>query len=163
MNELYVEQLVPKKAAGTAAIVKNISMIFTVLTFAATFAVAFIFIIPAIISVVVLMVSMRQCDLEFEYMYLSGELDIDKIIAKQKRKHKLTVNMGDVIVVAPTNSPEVRPFQNVKVTDYSTGIQSDSVYMMIYNKDAQNYAILIEPNQTLLNGMKMTAPRKVFI
>lgn len=45
-------------------------------------------IIP-VIMVVVDIVLFKRFDLEFEYLYVNGDLDIDKIMAKQKEKECL--------------------------------------------------------------------------
>lgn len=37
----------------------------------------------------------KNTDVEYEYSITNGELDIDKIIAKRKRKHLLSVNAAD--------------------------------------------------------------------
>ncbi|MFI3171598.1 MAG: DUF6106 family protein [Eubacteriales bacterium] len=163
MNEFYMEQLVPRKVAEVkAAMIKNIILALTVVMFIGSFMIALCFPI-AVVLVVVDIFLMKSTNVEYEYMYLNGDLDIDKVIAKQKRKHLYSVSMSDVVVIAPKNSGEVRPFQNAKTLDYSSGVDSDKVYKMVVSKDNQNVGILIEPNEALLNGMKMLAPRKVYI
>ncbi|MFI3207855.1 MAG: DUF6106 family protein [Eubacteriales bacterium] len=163
MSEFYVEQLVPRKAAvGKITLIKNLCIAMTVLSVIGMFFVA-ILLYVAIILFVVDFFLMKQDNIEYEYLYLKGELDIDKVIAKQKRKHAYSLSMNDVIVVAQMDSGEVRPFQGVKTQDFSSGIYGPKVYKVILSKDNQNVAILIEPNEAILNGMKMVAPRKVFI
>lgn len=163
MNEFYMEQLVPRKTGDVKRVlVKNIVLGITIATLVAMFIIPILVFLFAIL-VIVDIILYRTGDIEYEYLYLNGELDIDKIIAKQKRKHAFTLNMNDVIVIAPMESAEVRPFQNLKVIDYSSGKGGPSVYKAVFSKDNQNMSILIEPNEMLLNGMKMVAPRKVFV
>ena len=38
----------------------------------------------------------RRLDLEYEYLYVNGDLDIDKIMGKQKRKRVFSMNVNDL-------------------------------------------------------------------
>ncbi len=163
MNECYMEQLVPRKTAVKKdSMVKYICLLLTAAMIVMMFLFGFIFLIPVIILIVVDIYLIKNSDVEYEYLYLNGTLDIDKVIAKQKRKHAYSANVSDIVVVAPLESAEVRPFQNVKVYDYSSGVMSTSVYKMVISKSGEKEAILFEPNEQLLQGIKMYAPRKVF-
>lgn len=163
MNEFYMEQLVPRKTpVKKDALIRNICLGLTVAMIGLTFLIG-LFIIGAIVMIVIDVMLMKNSDVEYEYLYLNGDLDIDKVIAKQKRKHVYSLSVHDVIVIAPADSPEMRPYQGVKTMDYSSGIMSASVYKAVVGKDGTKEAILFEPNESLLNGMKMMAPRKVII
>ena len=48
---------------------------------------------------------------EFEYIFTNGDLDIDKIIAKQKRERKITLNVENTEKIFKYNSSVV---ENVK-------------------------------------------------
>lgn len=162
MNEFYVEQLVRREAATKATLIKNVCLGVTIAMIIGTFFIP-ILLFVAIILLVVDYFMLKFDRIEYEYLYLNGGFDIDKIIAMTKRKQVYSFHVNDVIIAAPVNSPEVRPYQNMKPIDFSTGIVSETVYKVILNKDGQNVAILIEPNVKILNGMKMMAPRKIFI
>lgn len=163
MNEFYMEQLVPRKTAVKKdSMIRNICFLLTIIMGLLTIVLP-IFIIGAIIFIVIDVMLVKNSSVEYEYLYLNGDLDIDKVIAKQKRKRSYTFNMNDVIVIAPTNSGEVRPYQNVKTLDFSSGVESSSVYKVVLVKNSEKESILIEPNEALLSGMKMVAPRKVFV
>ena len=163
MNEFYMEQLVPRKTATKQnAMTKIICLILTVVFIALSFIIG-LSLIPAIILIIVDIILMKNSNIEYEYLYLNGDLDIDKVIAKQRRKHAISVSMENVEIIAPRNSGEVRTFQKVKVLDFSSGIDSPAVYKMILTKDNQKIAILFEPNKALLDGMRMIAPRKVIL
>ena len=43
-------------------------------------------------------------DLEFEYLYVNGELDVDKIMSKTKRKRVARIDMDKVELIAPLKS-----------------------------------------------------------
>ena len=47
---------------------------------------------------------MPGLDLEFEYLYVNGELDIDKIMSKVKRKRVGSFDISKAEMVAPVKS-----------------------------------------------------------
>ncbi len=162
MNEFYVEQLIPSKIDQKARLIKIVCTILMAIAFIAGVIIPLGFLV-GIALLIVNVVVLKGSSIEYEYLYLNGNLDIDKIIAKQKRKQAFTTNINEMIVIAPLNSGEVQPYQGVKVTDYTSGNGQQKVYKMVTMKDSQKVAILIEPNEAILNAMRMIAPRKVFI
>ncbi len=162
MNEFYVEQLVPSKVTNQSILVRVGMIGITIAAFAGSMVIPVLFYVALILGVVSVIL-LKGSSIEYEYLYLSGTLDIDKVIAKQKRKHVYTANVSDMVVIAPVDSVEVRPFQNVKTTDYSSGVARNTVYKMVLSKDGEKTSILLEPNDAILNAMKMIAPRKVFM
>ena len=85
MSDYYTEQLVKQKAKASSMIAKTALIVVTVLSFFLVLLFPMAMIIP-VIMVVVDIVLFKRFDLEFEYLYVNGDLDIDKIMAKQKRK-----------------------------------------------------------------------------
>ncbi len=164
MNEFYMEQLVPrKKPVKKDSLIKNICLALTAVMVVLTVLLGGIFLVGVMVLGVIDVMLLKNSSVEYEYLYLNGELDIDKVIAKQKRKKAYTLDMKDVVVIATVESGEVRPFQSVKTSDFSSGVMSPSVYKAVISKNGEKTAILFEPNEDLLKGMKMVAPRKVFI
>ena len=94
----------------------------------------------------------------FEY-YLD---DIDKIMAKSRRKNMFSMEMTDLEMMAPSGSPELRPYQGLKGTDYSSGMPGADTYELIVVNNGEKKKIIFEPNKTVCEGLKMLAPRKVF-
>lgn len=162
MNEFYVEQLVPSKVTNQSIVVRVGMIGITIAAFVGSMVIPVLFYVALILGVVSIIL-LKGSSIEYEYLYLSGTLDIDKVIAKQKRKHVYTANVSDMIVIAPVDSAEMRPFQNVKTIDYSSGVARNKVYKMVLSKDGEKTSILLEPNEAILNAMKMIAPRKVFM
>jgi len=65
-------------------------------------------------------------------------------------------------VLAPTGSPELRPYQELKVYDCSSKTENKT-YEIVAKLKEQNVRIIFEPNDTILQGMRFYAPRKVFL
>ena len=108
-------------------------------------------------------------DVEYEYIFTSGDLDFAMIKGKSKRKELLSISMGDVEVVAPKGSGHLKGLlgnSNVKYQsyDFTSGFSKnqDKIYEMLVKAGGQAHHIQFEPDARLLEAMKQTAPRVVF-
>lgn len=161
MGDFYTEQLVKRQKASSATAIKALLIVLTVLS------VGLIFMMPMGILGPVIMIGLdvfmfRNLDVEYEYLFVNGSLDIDKIMAKSRRKSMFSMEITDLEIMAPSGSPELRPYQGLKGTDYSSGGAGMDTYELIVVSNGEKKKIIFEPNATICEGMKMLAPRKVF-
>ncbi len=162
MGDTFIEQLV-KQRQTTSNLLKKCGLI--VLTVLSVF---LVLLMPVLLPLPVLLIVLdvfliKRMDLEFEYSYFNGDLDIDKIMAKQSRKRVFSTDMESVIVVAPVGSIELQPYKQLKCIDFSSNTGNGKVYELVTNSNGRKVKVLLEPSQELLDGMRMKAPRKVFI
>ena len=88
---------------------------------------------------------MPGLDLEFEYLYVNGELDIDKIMSKVKRKRVGSFDISKAEMVAPVKSHELdyyRQSKDLKVVDCSSGEDHANVYGMVI-KDEKGMKLVL--------------------
>lgn len=162
MNEFLTEQLV-KRSATAATIMKKIGLIV-----ATVVSVLLGFVHPMLVWVTMIMIGVdiflfKRMNIEFEYVYFDGDLDIDKIIDMQSRKRMFSTNIKEIELVAPTGSAELQSYQRNRILDFSTQNPHDKVYEMVTLFKGETVRVLFNPNEKILNGMKNMAPRKVFI
>ena len=104
MNDIYVEQLVKRKSDYKNAFYKGL-LVFLVAAFVLMgFFFYRIFLLVAFGMGVAVYYLMQLFDIEFEYLYVNGELDFDKIYAKSRRKRILTVTMAHLEMMAEKGS-----------------------------------------------------------
>ncbi|HJD28267.1 MAG TPA: hypothetical protein H9914_04625 [Candidatus Blautia avicola] len=105
-------------------------------------------------------------DLEYEYVFVNGELDIDRIASKSKRKRMKSFDLAKMEIMAPVNSHRM-DYQNhntsMKVLDYSSGNPQHKIFAMIIPDDTSVYRVLLEPDKELLDNIARSCPRKVFL
>ena len=162
MNEVYYEIMVSKKISPLLKFARILTAVMAVV-FALTM---FIGMIGGVLLAVVLGVASYFLSLyssvEFEYLYIDKELQIDRILAKSKRKRMETLDLNELVVLAPLRSHEVDRYrnQNVKRADYSSGVEADEQkkYLLVVD----NKQIIFEPTEELVKTIHMFAPRKVF-
>lgn len=166
MGDLYVETLVKKRTTATDML-KKAGLI--LLTAAAAFVALFlsIWFIAAVIGLgVACFFLLPTFDVEFEYLLVNRELDIDKIFSKSRRKKAEQFHLEEMELFAPVKSSRLDSYKNnmqLRVKDYSSQSGEEGVYAMIIRDDRGVYKVLLEPDAAMLDAMRKTFPNKVFV
>lgn len=160
MNDIYIEQLIKRKTPMKENMIKILLILVTVLVFFFSLMNPLLMLV-AIILIVVDVFLFRNMDIEYEYLYINGTLDIDKIMAKSRRKSIFEMDVNDLEIMAPSGAPELRQYQGLKAVNYSSGMPGRQIYEMILSSNGTKKRILIEPQKELVESMWLKAPRKV--
>ena len=87
MSDFYTEQLIKKQTTGKDRMIKILLILLTVVSVLIIFIFPFGIILPvALIALDVFM--FQRMDVEYEYLFVNGDLDIDKIMHKARRKRE---------------------------------------------------------------------------
>lgn len=108
----------------------------------------------------------QRLNLEYEYLYVNGELDVDKIFSQSRRKRAGSYDVNNMEVLAPVKSHQLDSYNNnsnVKTVDYTSLEENARVFAMVVSADNQLIKVLFEPNDEMLKEFKNKAPRKVFM
>jgi len=101
-------------------------------------------------------------NMEWEYIFVDGQLDFDTISGGEKRKTRLRIDFEDVEIVAPINSHALDPYHDKKILDYSSLKKDSRKYVIVVRLNEQGLSkIYFEPSDKMLDIMKMKSPRKV--
>ena len=161
MTEFMTEQLVKRNKTIKDTLLKVLIVTVTTLLAPMILVMPSLFLLLIIIIVVDVYLFQRM-NVEYEYLYFNGDLDIDKIINKQSRKRKFQTNIKeDMDFMAPTGAPELYRFQNLKKLDFSTKTPENKTYTMIALHKGQKVQVIFEPNEEILKGIRDLAPRKI--
>ena len=162
MNEFYVEHLIKKNKTGKEFLLMALALGFTAVSFSL---VKFHYILLAIpitfIGLTILL--MYNLNVEYEYFYMNGNLEIDRIESKRRRRRVFEMKIYDLEVLVPEGAPEAQPYRSVKVKNYTSGKKDAQRYEMIVTQGRMKRKILWEPSDVMLEGMKKIEPRKVRI
>lgn len=162
MGESYTEQLVKQKTSTQTMLKKAALIVAFIISIIVVMVVPVLAILPAIAIMVIWYFWKRWSCVEFEYIYYNGEIDIDRIMGREARKRVFSASAKEMEVLAPTGSDQLRPFQNLKVYDYSSNTGNKTYELVAKMKD-QNVRVVFEPNDEILQGMRYYAPRKVIL
>ena len=122
MSESYTELLIKRKPAFALVVVKALLLGLTGACFVMTLFGNPFTLFGVVIFGFIFWFVRGKTDLEYEYLYLSGELSVDKIINRQKRKASITMPMEKVELVAPTDSEKLNEYKNksLKKLDFTS-------------------------------------------
>ena len=149
MSDLYSELLVKKERTAKDRLVKgSIIALIVLLVLAGLFIMPPLLIAAIVLGVCAYLFIFPGTDLEFEYLFVNGELDIDKIMAKSKRKRVKSLNITEC---------------DIKVQDFSSGNPEHKRFAIVCRDGADTCKVIIEPDEILAKTMRNTAPSKVFL
>jgi len=164
MSDLYVELLVKKKSSSMDSMKKGLLIGGTVVCIVGGILYHPLLLIGALAFLVMDFLLLPRLDLEYEYLYVNGELDIDKIMSKQKRKKAARYDLKEMEIVAPKNSHELDSYKNnqsIKVRDFSSNEETAKTYGMVVKGEKGLELVYFEPNEAILKDMQRIAPRNV--
>ena len=163
MSDLYSEFLVKKEPTPKDALVKYGMIALTVLLALAGLFMMPLLLIAAVAVGIASYFIVPRTDLEFEYLFVNGELDIDMIMAKSKRKKAKSISLAETDLNAPLKSSRMDYYNSntqMKTLDYSSGNPEHKRLAVITRDKGQVYRIVIEPNDEMTLAIKNYGPSK---
>ena len=165
MGDLYQEILISRKTPFVNKIIKGVAYVATALFL--LIGMLFLnplYFIPGIALGACCYFLVPKLDLEYEYLYVNGELDIDAIYSKQKRKRIASYDMADLEILAPSTSHALDSYLNqggVKVRDFTSKDPQVQTHTLVFSKEGKREIIMVELDDVILNDIRRIAPRKV--
>ena len=99
---------------------------------------------------------------EYEYAFTDGELDIDVIYNRSRRKRMLTIRVNDIDIMAHVeDNMHAHSFSNAQETrNYSSGVVGENTYAFMVNHKGKRTKVIIEPNAVMLKAMATVLTRR---
>jgi hypothetical protein len=162
MNQLYAEAGVKRKDDMTSMGIRALLVIGIVVGILLML-LGGVFGIAGVVLVVILIYLFPKLNVEYEYVFVDGQLDFDRITGKAKRKTLLRVDMEQVEVVAPEGSHALDGFTYVQYEkkDFTSRDKASKPYVIIASVDEKKYRISFEPSEKMITMMKQKSPRKI--
>lgn len=164
MGESYTEVIVKKRKTTQDTIFKALLIALTVVAVLSFFALGIIGLIILVAVAILDYFLFPSFDVEYEYLYVNGEMDVDKIMSKQKRKRIYSANLRELEIMAPTGSHALDSYNNrtdIKTFDYSSQMEEHKSYTIIRQGEKGVERLIFEPDETILQDMKRFSPREV--
>lgn len=161
-NDIFNEQIV-KKERTAADTVKSLAIL-SISIFVSILLTVFIPYIGIMLAVLVIWLGLTlvgRLKKEFEYAFTNGDLDIDVIFNKAKRKRIISIDSKRILGFQNIKSLHQLPKEAQKVVDCSSGLESANLYALTYDVDHKKTIFLIEPNEQILKGIYAYAPKSV--
>jgi hypothetical protein len=166
MSDIFKEQLVkkdhtPKDTLKKAFIfsIGSLASLLSLLIFGAGGGMLMIFVILIIIFVLI-----NRMNIEYEYIFTNGSLDIDCIYNKSSRKRVFSADLSEFEIMAHiSDKAHLSEYDSLKTKDYSSGQILGNTYAFVINAQGRRVKIIIEPNEEILNSMYVyLTPKKCF-
>lgn len=167
MKDIFKEQLVAVKPTKATSL-KKVGIVIAAIIIGI---VGFIFggrlIGPLIVVAVVIGGSylVKSLNLEYEYALTNDELDIDKIINKERRKRLFTVNIKEIEMMAHI-SDEMRKGdmeRAQKTINVGSGEEGPNTYAILFRHENTLTKLVFQPNDSIQKNIFRQAPSKVFL
>lgn len=101
-------------------------------------------------------------NVEWEYIFVDGQIDFDTISGGEKRKTRLRIDFEQVEVVAPLGSHALDAYKHYRVRNYSSLRKDAKIYVVVAKVGEEGLEqIYFEPSEKMVSLMKEKAPRKV--
>ena len=163
MSDLYSELLVARKPKSSERAARIAMIIVTAGLVAAGIMFSPYFLIGALAMAIADYIIFPRFNVEYEYQYMNGEIDIDEIFSKAKRKKVTSLNLANVECVAPYGSHHLDSYGvGYSVTDYSSMDSQNPPYVLVKVDGTDRRKIYLQLDDSMLNDIKMRLPRKVF-
>ena len=162
--DFYKDLLVPKKQGFFTTILKMCLLALT-----ATIVVWSFLLLRGLAAIVVIGVIyftwylIKYFDIEYEYIYLNGEIDFDKIIAKTTRNRLITVKAKNVELYGVYDDQAKAKLQNSdikKVFNFDSGNNNKLYYMTTKDKEFGKTLIIFEPDDRIREDFEKHIPRQ---
>ncbi|MBQ2696554.1 MAG: hypothetical protein IJF61_04550 [Clostridia bacterium] len=113
------------------------------------------------------MIFMRNFNLEYEYIFTNGELDIDVVKARTTRKRMTSLKCINIELMASDNNEVYKnDFKNGNFSNTFNAVFDASqgrVYHVIFSNQGERNLLSFQPPVKLLAAMKKMNPRNIYV
>ncbi len=169
--DVFVEQLVVRKRTGgdyliiAGCILTALLVCFFIPLFLGRFLGAFTLLI-CVGFVYLLYNVMIGTNLEYEYSFTNGAVDVDKIIAAKRRKHVTSLNAREIEMMGTTKNRAFEGYMNnseIKKVYACSSVKDEGVFFVLYTEGGKRKLLLFNPEERIQDGFRRLNPQKVFL
>ncbi|MCR5527462.1 MAG: hypothetical protein K6F39_08800 [Lachnospiraceae bacterium] len=165
MNDTYVECLVSRKPNPAAPLIRSAAYGFTAafLLFGLLFQ-GILFLILGAAGAAACYFLLPALSVEYEYLYVSREFSVDRIIGKEKRKTVYDVTMDKMELFAEEGAYQLDQYKNIEnVHDFSSGEKDARRFIMVLRNSNASEKLILEASDELVDAIRNVYPSKVFL
>ena len=164
MNSVFKEQIVKRQNTMTHTLMRIGMILAAVILCFLVMVIAGGFFGPLLVMAVVFgtWLGLSFLRVEYEYAFTDGELDIDVIYNRSRRKRVFNARVNDFEIMAHVeDNAHAHSFSNAQVThNYSSGVVTENTYAFILNHKGKRTKVIIEPNAVMLKAMATVLTRR---
>lgn len=163
--DIFCEYLVKKKSSSD--VIKQVLLIIACILICIISLYLFFFVVPKYVwilpaiwgaSIYGTVILRRNFSLEYEYIFTNGQLDIDVVKGKARRKSVISINCKNITYMAPYNGNNL---SDREVIDVIHDEKRRGKYYADFTQGGVSYRILFQPPEKILSNIKKYNPRNV--
>ncbi len=162
-NQLYAEAGVKRKNDTKSMLLRGL-MVLAIIVGILFMLIGSYFAIAGVILIAAMIFLFPKLNMEYEYVFVDGQIDFDRITGGSRRKTILRVDLEQAEIIAPEGSHALDSYNNntqLEKKDFSSGDKNIKAYVIIVNKNEKRYRIAFEPSEKMLSMIKQKYPRKL--
>ncbi|MBQ7264869.1 MAG: hypothetical protein IJS61_02100 [Firmicutes bacterium] len=98
----------------------------------------------------------KELNVEYEYCYTDGILDIDIIKNKAKRKQVFSGNVEEFEIMAPIDEKQrMSLYSSLPLQDFSSAVKKENTYVFVATYKGKKKRYVIEPQEDILKAMRV--------
>ena len=162
----FCEQIISVKNTPKKSLMKFIMTFIIVLIGVAVFFFTWLFMslfiaLPVLVGIIALGVFLlNSTNYEYEYIFTNGEIDIDKIVAKRKRKRLLNVEVKNFSAFGKLDEVINKKDSLTKIF-FDDGVAENTFFAEFNCSETGQTRLFFSPNERLLNNIKTYLPRNL--
>ncbi len=114
----------------------------------------------AVATVFLIVTTIQGLDVEYEYTFTNGELDVDKIIAKKKRTELITAEVRKFTAFGKYTD-DIPETEDMTVVLTSDNIASHEYYADFTHEEYGSTRLVFSPDERLLENISKFLPAKL--
>lgn len=163
-SDFYAEYLVPRKPSAVDMLKKGLIGV-AAAALAAGFFLVFFMMFPLNLTGVVLIfylayLLITNIDVEYEYIVSNGEMDVDKVMGRRKRKRLVTAPISEFTAFGKLSEAPEEPDDCTTVLA-DDGYSENRYFADFVHKSVGNVRIIFSPSEKILDGMELFLPRQL--
>lgn len=168
MGDNYAEVIIKKRMSMMQTFFRVFMVVATVImSYFSILNLQMYAIIVIVLFVWLTRVVFRNTELEYEYFFINGQLDVECIYGKKKRKPAKSFNFDKLEVMAPITHQKILAYEHrtdLRNFNYTSGDPNKKIYVAILVGQTGNLGrLFFEPSEKMIKAIYSHSPSKVFI
>ena len=117
-----------------------------------------ILILGGFITFVLVFITWKYLQIEYEYSFSFGIFTVSKIYAKKKRKTLVQAEMKDLLIIAPANDEYIKKAEHFEIEERVIAVSSDKaedIWLTVTGgKDEKRVLVFFEADERALSILK---------
>jgi hypothetical protein len=149
--------IIRRQTTPLNVMMKVLPVVITVLFFLTGILINPLFLIAGMAMILADMWLLPRQNVEYEYSYVNGELDIAEIYSKKIRKEVAVFDMKSMEIMAPVSSDALTDYRKLPQIDYTSGRAEDrkNAWAFVISVGGTKKLVLFSPNQTMLEDLRI--------